>query len=112
MSLLFLLPDSLIYFMTFWLSGIYTYLQPNYSVQFQNTVTNRFNFALPVLYSGDSGGPLYVYAGEGDELRAWLVGIVSRGVGCANFNKPGIYTRVTRFLDWIKDQTSDAQCQD
>ena len=52
---------------------------------------------------GDSGGPLWIYLGTKPETkRAFLVGIVSRGDGCANFNKPGIYTAVKQYLDWIQ----------
>lgn len=49
---------------------------------------------------GDSGGPLTYwdrYTG-----RVHLVGIVSTGVGCGNPAYPGIYTRVTTYLDWIR----------
>jgi len=57
---------------------------------------------------GDSGGPLIKWQqlrGANNILKhkAYLIGLVSRGSGCAYFGKPGIYTRVKYWLPWIKE---------
>ena len=46
---------------------------------------------------GDSGGPLIVYHGG----RLVQVGIVSWGEGCARSGYYGVYTRVSKFYDFI-----------
>ena len=45
---------------------------------------------------GDSGGPLVTWVRNkgGAGYKAVLIGIVSRGKGCAYYDMPGVYTRL------------------
>uniref|UniRef100_A0A668ARJ0 trypsin n=1 Tax=Myripristis murdjan TaxID=586833 RepID=A0A668ARJ0_9TELE len=55
---------------------------------------------------GDSGGPLTC-----DQNSTHVIyGLVSWGDQCGRKNKPGVYTRVTHFLDWIKSKTETNGC--
>ncbi|XP_071253005.1 serine protease hepsin-like [Salvelinus alpinus] len=50
---------------------------------------------------GDSGGPFVAEDSLSKASRYRLLGVVSWGTGCAMAKKPGVYTRVSRFLPWI-----------
>jgi len=49
---------------------------------------------------GDSGGPLVTQRNNSD--RHELIGIISWGIGCAQKNQPGVYTRITYFREWVE----------
>ena len=47
----------------------------------------------------DSGGPLTV---KGEDGKFSVIGVVSWGEGCAK-GYPGVFTKVTPYLDWINE---------
>ena len=55
---------------------------------------------------GDSGGPLVTWKND----QAFLVGVVSRGAGCARHNEAGVYARIKVHLDWIKKHANSGKC--
>ncbi|GAB6032950.1 Mannan-binding lectin serine protease 1 [Chamberlinius hualienensis] len=50
---------------------------------------------------GDSGGPMMVIR----QSRWYMIGLVSYGFGCARPEFPGVYTRIDKYLDWIRIHT-------
>jgi len=54
---------------------------------------------------GDSGGPLVLRRG-GSEVQ---VGVVSWGIGCASQDFPGVYARLSRGYQWIKNEVCEGE---
>ena len=55
---------------------------------------------------GDSGGPLMAFNKESGITE--VIGILSHGVKQCNSEKPSIYTRVAKYLNWINEFITDA----
>lgn len=70
-----------------------------------NFVTKTFFISLSLsLYlskKGDSGGPLILKDGN----RAIQIGIVSFSIPCAVPGYPDVFTRVSKYIDWIAKNT-------
>ena len=68
---------------------------------------NCFN---PLWCQGDSGGPFVADDCLSKTSRYRLLGVVSWGTGCAMAKKPGVYTKVSRFLPWISTAMRVRDC--
>ena len=72
----------------------------------QETFYKHLDFNVLNLLQGDSGGPLTV-----DENGHYVVvGITSYGFGCG-YEDPDVFTRVTAYLDWIREIIKDGECK-
>lgn len=49
---------------------------------------------------GDSGGPLMYYSNS----QWYLSGVVSFGNGCGSASYPGVYTRTSAYMSWIRSK--------
>ena len=82
-----------------------------YNEEKENTITeNMMCAAKPGKDScqGDSGGPL-VWSDPAIDGRYTLIGVVSFGYECALPDYPGVYARMTKVLDWVKETTSGVE---
>ncbi|NKB99629.1 MAG: trypsin-like serine protease [Pseudomonadales bacterium] len=57
---------------------------------------------------GDSGGPLMAFDSEGCPIH---VGIVSWGHGCAQAGKYGVYTRISKYHEWIERTIANSKAE-
>lgn len=53
---------------------------------------------------GDSGGPLIQSNGN----RATQIGIVSFSIPCAVQGYPDVFTKVSKYIDWINQHSNNA----
>ncbi|XP_022909704.1 CLIP domain-containing serine protease HP8 [Onthophagus taurus] len=54
---------------------------------------------------GDSGGPLMGGLSNGPVINTYVLGVVSFGpTPCGMEGWPGVYTRVSKYVDWIKQK--------
>uniref|UniRef100_A0A663N6Y9 Enteropeptidase n=1 Tax=Athene cunicularia TaxID=194338 RepID=A0A663N6Y9_ATHCN len=70
---------------------------PEYSIT-ENMICAGYDIGEVDSCKGDSGGPLTSEDGN----KWFLVGVTSFGYKCALPKRPGVYARVTMFVDWIK----------
>ena len=83
--------------------------KPNsvYTCHFKRSPLNVLSPITFIIYSGfdscagDSGGPLIARTQDGLSGIMYLKGVVSFGSNACQGSIPGVYTRVSNFMDWI-----------
>ena len=70
-----------------------------YAILFAIFTPSWASFEFSIWFQGDSGAGLVVR--NGGKLE--LVGIMSAGIACGRPLKPGVYTRISEYRDWITD---------
>ena len=68
--------------------------------------TGDSQFGIQDACQGDSGGPMFYKV----QSQFKQTGIVSWGSGCAEEGYPGIYTRVSKFAQWVEDNSDATVC--
>lgn len=71
----------------------------------QHTGINNFHYP----FQGDSGGPL-LCKNPLNSQQWYIAGIVSHGDGCGRKDEPGVYTRVSLFVKWIRFHICEYSC--
>lgn len=52
-----------------------------------------------IILQADSGGPLM----SSDGSNSMVIGVVSTGIGCGRPRLPGLYTRISEYMDWVQE---------
>lgn len=70
----------------------------------------KYVFKLSINTSaGDSGSGIMLpsYSEDDEEYYLYLAGVVSYGASCGTKGMPGVYTKVTSYLNWISENVDD-----
>jgi secreted trypsin-like serine protease len=76
---------------------------PRYNTVTDNMICAGYPEGQKDACQGDSGSPLFMEV-DGEKV---VVGLVSWGIGCARPNAPGVYTRVSNYLDWLAEKSNN-----
>ena len=77
---------------------------PRYNIVTDNMICAGFPQGGKDACQGDSGGALFMNV-DGENVH---VGLTSWGIGCARANAPGVYTRTSNYLEWMKAKSEGA----